>query len=826
MTSAKATTDQTTTAYPQRPPLYVAPLPVDKQGQLLIQRVFIANRGEIACRVIATCRKLNLTSISVYADEDARSRHVLDADESINIGSIDQEAGNPFLNVDLLIKVARSTRADAVHPGYGYLSENAAFSDRVKEAGMIFIGPNAHAILTLGDKRTSKEFLKEHEPRVPLIPGFAGKSQNVKELEAAAIQIGFPVLIKASAGGGGKGIRIVHKQEDLAGELERAQSEAKRSFGSSDCILEKYIEAGKHVEIQIMGDSHGQVVSLWERECSVQRRHQKVIEETPCLWLSEEMRTEMSKAAVRVGKLINYENAGTVEFVVDVQARKFYFLEVNSRLQVEHPITEEVTGLDVVSLQLYVAGGGSLRDLSILDQIPQNGHAIECRLCAEDPERDFYPEHGTVRLWQPASQDAFHTRDVRFETAMETGSSVTIYFDSMIAKIVVWAPTRDMAISRMVTVLSNTVCAGVKTNQLFLQSCLLNPGFQDIAYTTSFIPTHLDTLLKNTQSQESESLRQTLSLIASLYLRVAEDSTTNGSSTAFRNVRRGFRNQPYDPVNKQCSIVTISEPHQKSNVTSPSKQPIVCLWAPQPRDTITRQHQVHISPLPSLEQIANDPSSSSSSSSTTTTASANPKEDPSPSTKATRQITATYNALSNALRSGQLSQSPPHTLSILTTTPPATHTSSTGSTWQTSTLNLSIDSAKHTAHIATTSPPTAPSATQTALGTSLHIHLPTLGTGTFHTLTVFSPLSYIESLRVAVAGATGPGNREVLAPMPCKVLRVLKKSGDEVKQGEVVMVVESMKMEISVSVAVEGKVEIRAAVGDAVDEGKILCKVV
>ena len=796
--------EATETAHPQRPPLYVAPLPLGPDGKPSIRRVLIANRGEIACRIIATCRKLNLTSISIYADEDAKSRHVDDAHESINIGSINQDQGNPFLNVDLLVKVALKTRADAVHPGYGYLSENATFSDRVKQAGLIFIGPSSSAILTLGDKRTSKEFLREKKANVPLIPGFAGKSQNVQELEKEAEKIGFPVLIKASAGGGGKGIRIVHSRENLASELERAQSEAQRSFGSSDCILEKFIEAGKHVEIQIIGDSHGKVVSLLERECSVQRRHQKVIEETPCPWLSPDMRQRMSTAAARIGELINYENAGTVEFVVDVKAEKFYFLEVNSRLQVEHPITEEVTGLDVVSLQLFVAAGGSLADLPVLNQIQQSGHAIECRLCAEDPQRDFYPEHGPVRLWQPASSDLYNPRDVRFETAMKTGSSVTIHFDSMIAKIVVWGATRSIAIARMVTVLANTVCAGVKTNQLFLQSCLLHPAFRDVAYTTSFIPDNLTSLLQNPHSENQEFLQDTLSLISTAYLRTA--SATVNASGAFRNVRRGFRNQHHDPVNVQTSIITLPEPRQKSEDAT-AKRPMVCIWH-QNQGTSTSPHEIHISPLPSLQQVTKD---------------TDPTTDDSQA--ATRKITAAYNTLSNALRSGSLTRNSPHTVSILHSTTPQLHhsTTSPSSNWQTSTVTLSIDSSKLTAHIATTSPLAPSSATQTATGTTLLIHLPSHGIS--YTTTTFSPLSYIESLRTAVTGGTGVASKTVLAPMPCKVLKVLKKSGEKVEGGEVVLVIESMKMEISINVAVAGELEVNVGEGDAVDEGVVLCRV-
>ncbi|KAI8200661.1 Methylcrotonoyl-CoA carboxylase subunit alpha [Colletotrichum sp. SAR 10_70] len=428
---------------------------------------------------------------------DALSQHVADAHESICIGSIEHDTKNPFLNIDLLLKTALEAHADAVHPGYGYLSENADFADRVRATGLTFVGPTGQTISTLGDKRTSKEYLRTHAPEVPLIPGFSGSSQNVEDLQDAATRIGFPVMLKASAGGGGKGMRVVREASQLQSELDRAQSEAQRSFGSSDCILEKFIESSKHVEIQIVGDRHGYVVSLFERDCSIQRRNQKVIEETPCLFLDEQTKKSMSDTAVKIGKLLGYEGAGTVEFVVDTATEKFYFLEVNTRLQVEHPITEEVVGVDLVSLQLYVAAGGRLADVPELSALTQTGHAIECRLCAEDPNRDFMPSHDTVALWKPANPHRGASSVVRYETAMQSGASISIYFDSMICKIVVWAPTRTLAIDVLAKELANTACVGIKTNQLFLQSCLLHPGFKDTAYQTSFIPTHLHELLRN-----------------------------------------------------------------------------------------------------------------------------------------------------------------------------------------------------------------------------------------------------------------------------------------------------------------------------------------
>lgn len=309
--------------------------------------------------------------------------HVELADEAVCLGPIDQEDGNPHLNIELLIRIAKNVDADSIHPGYGYLSENSDFADKVLKANLIFIGPTPNAITTLGDKRTSKQILLARAPSISLIPGYNGSEQDLPTLTREAERIGFPIMIKASAGGGGKGMRIVHDRSELGDALTNAQSEAQKSFGSSDCILEKYIEKGKHIEIQILGDSYGTMISLLERDCSIQRRHQKVIEESPSPWLTQALRQELSEAACRIGELIEYQGAGTVEFMVDLITSEFYFLEVNARIQVEHPITEEVTGVDIVALQLYVAAGGRLTALPEMQNIEQRGHAIECRLCAE-----------------------------------------------------------------------------------------------------------------------------------------------------------------------------------------------------------------------------------------------------------------------------------------------------------------------------------------------------------------------------------------------------------------------------------------------------------
>ncbi|KAK5062667.1 hypothetical protein LTR84_004740 [Exophiala bonariae] len=776
-----------TTASPERPPLWVAQLPRTNNGELRIRRLMIANRGEIASRVIKTCRKLNITSIAIYASEDASSQHCTEADEAINLGSIEQPTGNPFLNIKGLVKIALACKADAIHPGYGYLSENAQFADAVRDAGIIYIGPNSQAILTLGDKRSAKEYLLEHEPNVPLIPGYTGSFSGI-DLEEQASKIGFPVMVKASAGGGGRGMRIVRDQTSLRDEVELAQSEAQRSFGSSDCILEKYIASGKHVEVQIMGDSSGEVISLWERDCSVQRRHQKVVEESPCAWLSQEQRERICAAAVKIGKLLKYEGAGTVEFMVDIQTGEFYFLEVNARLQVEHPITEECTGLDIVSLQLYVASGGLLRNIEAFDRIPQNGHAIECRLCAEDPDQNFAPQNGLVRLWKPSPE--YQGRDIRYETAISSGGRVSIHFDSMIAKIVVWAPTRSLAIQKMVKVLANTACMGVRTNQLFLQACLTHSSFNEVDYTTAFIPANLDELLKYPDRLLDHQMQTKLSILAPLLGRTMENAhrKRNGRSV-FKSIRPGFRNQPYDKVNVHSDIVT-----KYDAIANGEKQPRIYSWS-YGHGTICR-----VGTVPEVLK----------------------KEDQSDKQSATSAVTNAYNLLSTSLRNGHFRGSEEfdvHIHSLSAETIEAEYEQS----WKVGKIVASVNQTLFEVTLATEDVFEATSEIDTAGSKKIYLHLPTLGT--YIEYRCYSLLSYYESQRSAASGGAEADGGAITAPMPCKVLRVLKKNGDSVKTGEIVLVVESMKMEINISVSRNGIFETSVRQGDGIDQGVVLCLV-
>ena len=658
---------------------------------------------------------------------------------------------------------------------------------------MIFIGPSDTAMSTLGNKRAAKEYLSKHASDVPLIPGYVGSSQDAAELSRIAAEIGFPVMLKASAGGGGKGMRIIREAGQLQAELERAQSEAQRSFGSVDCILEMYVESSKHVEIQILGDSDGEVVSFFERDCSVQRRHQKVIEETPCTFLTEKTRQEMSATAVRIAKLIGYENAGTVEFVVDAVTGKFYFLEVNARLQVEHPITEEVTGVDLVSLQLYVAAGGSLRALPALQGLTQHGHAIECRLCAEDPRKNFFPEHGKIHLWLPASGVLGPGRDVRYEAAVQSGSSVSIYFDSMIAKIVIWAPTRALAIEKMVKVLAHTVCAGIQTNQLLMQRCLLHKAFHDPAYTTSFLGLHLDELLNEPVGPISE-IRKSLPIVPAVALHHLAGLPTS-QKRPFQNVRRRFRNQHHDPVNLQYDVVTMVDWPYNLPETDPTT-PLMCVWTPENAGPSTTQ-EAHLLALPESDTF-------------------NDAEKPA-------GTSARYQQISKLLRDGRANLSGTRYSVSIESWKPAEGDPALKESWLSSTLEIGINGTKLLAYVSVAT--NRPEALAGCLNRTQTVfcHVPAIGASVEFKRD--TSLSFVESTRAAASGGNNQEQRTVTAPMPCKVLSTLKKNGEQVKSGDIVMVIESMKMEVTISASVDGQFETNWKEGDAVEEGKTLCTV-
>lgn len=440
-----------------------------------INKILVANRGEIALRVMRTARSLGVRTVAVYSEADAATAHVAYADEAFCIGAA--PVGQSYLRGEAIIAAALECGADAIHPGYGFLSENADFAAAVVEAGLIFVGPSAEAINLMGNKAAAKRLMIK--AGVPCVPGYEDKDQSDARLLAAGEEVGFPLMVKAAAGGGGRGMRLVHDKNDLKSAIELARSEAENAFGSGELILEKAIIKPRHVEIQVFADSFGHTVHFGERDCSVQRRHQKVIEEAPCPIMTPELRAQMGQAAVDAARSINYCGAGTVEFLLDAGGR-FYFLEMNTRLQVEHPVTEEVTGVDLVALQLRVAEGLPLGITQ--DQIALNGAAIEVRLYAEDPSNGFLPSTGRVEHWKPAILDG-----VRYDAGIISGQDVSPFYDPMLAKIIAYGGSREIARQRLVAALKATALFGVSSNRDFLIACLEREAFIAGEATTAFI---------------------------------------------------------------------------------------------------------------------------------------------------------------------------------------------------------------------------------------------------------------------------------------------------------------------------------------------------
>jgi 3-methylcrotonyl-CoA carboxylase alpha subunit len=450
----------------------------------MFSKLLIANRGEIACRVMRTAKRLGLATVAVHSEADAGGLHVAMADEAHAIGP--PPAADSYLDIDAIVAAARASGADAVHPGYGFLAENADFAEAVAAEGLVFVGPPAAAIRAMGSKSAAKEIMKE--AGVPLVPGYQGEAQNLKTLRAAARKVGYPVLVKASAGGGGKGMRVVEKAGGLADAVASARREAASAFGDDRLLIEKLIEGARHVEVQVFADSHDNAVHLFERDCSVQRRHQKIIEEAPAPAMTASLRRRMGGAAVAAARAISYVGAGTVEFLLDGEG-DFFFMEMNTRLQVEHAVTEMVTGHDLVEWQLRVAAGEPLP--AAQDDLHLNGHAIEARLYAEDPGRGFLPSVGTVTHLRLPPESAH----VRVDSGVGEGDEVTIHYDPMIAKLIVWDTGRDAAVGRLRAALAETQIVGPATNVDFLAAVAAHPAFQAGALDTGFVERHLDDLL-------------------------------------------------------------------------------------------------------------------------------------------------------------------------------------------------------------------------------------------------------------------------------------------------------------------------------------------
>ena len=490
-----------------------------------IKSLLIANRGEIACRIIRTCRRLGIRSVAVFSDADRNAPHVKLADAAVFIGAGEVTAS--YLDAEKIIDAALRTGAGAIHPGYGFLSENAAFAKRVTEAGLVWVGPHATAIDQMGSKSNAKGIAVAHD--VPVIPGYRGADQSEATLLAEAEKIGFPVLLKAAAGGGGKGMRIVHTKETLGENIRGAKREALNAFGNDELLLEKYFPSARHIEFQVFGDKHGNVLHLLERECTVQRRYQKIFEESPSPVLSPELREKMGAAAVRMAQALKYDNAGTVEFIY--HDGDFYFLEVNTRLQVEHPVTESITGLDLVEWQIRTAEGHPL-PLQQHD-IQADGYALECRLYAEDPANGFLPGSGTVDRWIP-----FEAEGVRYDSGVENGSEISIHYDPMLSKIIAHGPDRETALTRMEQALRKTVCSGLVSNQAFLIDVLTRDSFRRGEYDTHFIE-------KTYTPEALQRVDQHILIQAVLAATVAKCSHDASVRTVLQALPFGWRNNFY-----------------------------------------------------------------------------------------------------------------------------------------------------------------------------------------------------------------------------------------------------------------------------------------
>jgi acetyl-CoA carboxylase, biotin carboxylase subunit len=468
----------------------------------MFKKILIANRGEIAVRVIRACRELGIRSVAVYSDADRASLHVIKADEACYLGPT--PAAESYLNIPKVLDAAKRAGADAIHPGYGFLSENANFASACADADIKFIGPTAAAMETMGSKTGARRAMEK--AGIPFVPGSLRGLTSAEEAERVAAQIGYPVMLKAAAGGGGKGMRLVHERADLRSAFEGAKSEAARAFGDDEVYLEKAIVRPRHIEMQILADEHGHTVYLGERECSIQRRHQKVIEEAPSAFVDDDMRRRMGEVAVRVAQAANYTNAGTVEFLVDAE-KNFYFLEMNTRLQVEHPVTELVTGLDLVHLQILIASGGKLpfqqKDVMI------RGHAIECRMCAEDPDNNFFPSPGKITmLLAPAGPG------IRHDSGSYEGWTVPIDYDPLLAKLIAYGSDRKQATMRLQRALTEYFVGGIQTNISLFTRILQDPDFQEGRLDTGY----LERLMVRTPvSEKSEDGAKVAAIAAALF---------------------------------------------------------------------------------------------------------------------------------------------------------------------------------------------------------------------------------------------------------------------------------------------------------------------
>lgn len=498
-----------------------------------IKKILIANRGEIALRIIRSAKEMGIATVAVYSEADRNALHVRYADEAVCIGPA--ASSESYLRTDKIIKVCKDLDVDAIHPGYGFLSENAEFAKEVTKNNIIFIGPSPEAIRVMGSKLAAKAAVAKYD--VPLVPGTEEAITDISEAKKIAKEIGYPILIKASAGGGGKGMRIVEKEEDFESQMDRAVSEAKSAFGDGAVFIEKFVTSPKHIEFQILGDTHGNVVHLFERECSVQRRHQKVIEEAPSAVLTEDKRKAMGEAAIGVAKACNYYGAGTVEFIVDDKLN-FYFLEMNTRLQVEHPVTEEITGIDLVKEQIKIAEGGKLPFKQ--EELTFTGHAIELRVYAEDPANNFLPDIGKLQTYNRPQGPG-----VRCDDGFEQGMDIPIHYDPMIAKLVTYADTRELAIKRMLRAISEYDISGIETTLAFGEFVLNHEAFVSGKFDTKFVENYFTPeKLKGKNGTEEQEIAAVLgAMLVKESKQTVDQSSQEGTTTKSNWKRRAWRNR-------------------------------------------------------------------------------------------------------------------------------------------------------------------------------------------------------------------------------------------------------------------------------------------
>ena len=521
----------------------------------MFNKILIANRGEIACRVATTARRMGVQTVAVYSDADARAKHVQLCNQAVHVGG--SAPKDSYLQWQRIIDAAKQTGAQAIHPGYGFLSENEDFAQACADAGLVFIGPPASAIQAMGLKAESKRLMEA--AGVPLVPGYHGTDQTPELLHKEADRIGYPVLIKASAGGGGKGMRAVEKSEDFMAALESCKREAINSFGDDAVLIEKYVQRPRHIEIQVFGDTHGNYVYLFERDCSVQRRHQKVLEEAPAPGMTPELRKRMGEAAVAAARAVNYVGAGTVEFIVEQpggydkpEQMQFYFMEMNTRLQVEHPVTEAITGLDLVEWQLRVASGQPLPKQQ--DELRIHGHAIEARINAENPENNFLPATGTLKVYRtPEWSVDFERADARVDSGVREGDAISPFYDSMIAKLIVWGEDRQQALARLDGALAHMRIVGLTTNVQFLRHVLATPSFSQAHLDTALIQREADVLFKQ------DKLGMPMTVAAAIGYRIFNERQRLQNNDPFSR-RDGWR--AYGGFSRQFQLQYLGQPLQ------------------------------------------------------------------------------------------------------------------------------------------------------------------------------------------------------------------------------------------------------------------------